>query len=229
MDQPPDRPSRKTYGQLCGLAMALDRIGDRWTPLIMRELIAGPARFSELRASLPGIATNLLTTRLRRMEQDHLVDRVGRGQSTMYSLTENGATIRPTLEALGQWGHGLGPVGVAEKVGSARSLALPLTTAIARGAELGFEFPGAAVELDLDGELLELRLCDEPQVLARQAPLPSASAQSSIHAMSRFLLDGEFDRSDIKHVAGDQELTDWLVDLFVGVAGVALRPAWLGT
>ncbi|MDH5616774.1 MAG: helix-turn-helix transcriptional regulator, partial [Acidimicrobiia bacterium] len=96
-----ESPDRKSYEQVCPMATALDFIGDRWTILILRELLGGPARFQELRDGLPGIATNLLTERLRRMETDGIARRVDVGGSSLYTLTEEGAGIRTAIEELG--------------------------------------------------------------------------------------------------------------------------------
>ena len=67
---------RKSYEQVCPMATALDFVGDRWTILILRELLGGPARFQDLKDGLPGIAPNLLVERLRRMEGDGIVRRL---------------------------------------------------------------------------------------------------------------------------------------------------------
>lgn len=100
MRQPPGR----RYGQYCGIARALDQIGDRWTLLIVRELLAGPARYNDLRSGLPGIATNLLAERLRSLEGHGLVERrvVPEG-GVAYALTPRGADLRPVLHALIRW------------------------------------------------------------------------------------------------------------------------------
>lgn len=90
----------KTYGQYCAVARALDIVGDRWTLLIVRELLLGPRRFGELHERLPGIATNLLTTRLRNAEAHGIVRRDGGA----YLLTEDGEALRPVMGELVRWG-----------------------------------------------------------------------------------------------------------------------------
>jgi len=92
------------------MATALDVIGDRWTILILRELLGGAARFHELQEGLPGIAKNLLTDRLRRLEGDGIVRRVRSHNAVLYALTERGAAARAAVEALGFWGATLEPV-----------------------------------------------------------------------------------------------------------------------
>ncbi|MEZ4657723.1 MAG: winged helix-turn-helix transcriptional regulator [Caldilineaceae bacterium] len=99
--------STRTYNQLCGLAIALDIVGERWSMLIMRELMGGPLRFTDLLVGLPGISTNLLTERLKGMEQRGVIVRctlAPPAASTVYELTELGAALKPTLLELGHWG-----------------------------------------------------------------------------------------------------------------------------
>ncbi|MEU7137837.1 helix-turn-helix domain-containing protein [Nocardia sp. NPDC046473] len=98
----------RTYDQYCSIARALDVVGDRWTLLIIRELlIQGSCRFTDLKNGLPGIATNLLSTRLRELEQSELISRDDAPPpiaTTLYRLTETGLALEPTLKALGLWG-----------------------------------------------------------------------------------------------------------------------------
>jgi DNA-binding HxlR family transcriptional regulator len=98
----------KTYSQYCATARALDLVGDRWVLLIVRELlIQGPSRFTDLRAGLPGIATNLLTARLAEMTENGILTRVDAPPPVatgLYQLTERGQRLRPVLEALTEWG-----------------------------------------------------------------------------------------------------------------------------
>lgn len=99
--------SKKSYAQYCGIATALDRIGDRWTLLILRELTFGPHRFTDLRAALPGIASNLLTERLRDLETYDLVEQrelPAPAARSVYALTREGRRIVPVLRALARFG-----------------------------------------------------------------------------------------------------------------------------
>lgn len=94
------------YHQFCGLAVAMDAIGDRWNLLIVRELLISRRRFSELRSALPGVASNLLTARLRALEEAGLVARVQRParKAVEYSLTPTGEGLRESVYALIRWG-----------------------------------------------------------------------------------------------------------------------------
>jgi len=98
----------KTYDQYCGIAAALDRVGDRWTLLILRELSFGEFRFTDLRTRLPGIATNLLADRLRSLEDDGLVEQrelPAPAARTVYALTADGRRVNPVLRALAGFGQ----------------------------------------------------------------------------------------------------------------------------
>ncbi len=98
----------RSYGQYCSVAKALDVIGDRWTLLIVRELLLqGACRYTDLKNGLPGIATNLLSDRLRELEAAGLVRREEAAPpvaTTLFHLTEVGAELQPVLDALGGWG-----------------------------------------------------------------------------------------------------------------------------
>ena len=102
MDKVKRMPNR-SYGQFCGLARALDTVGDRWNLLIVRELLPGPQRYNELKASLSGIATNLLAARLRDLEANRIVARRLADAGVSYALTPWGAGLREPIEALINW------------------------------------------------------------------------------------------------------------------------------
>jgi DNA-binding HxlR family transcriptional regulator len=98
----------RSYRQYCSLARSLDVIGDRWTLLIVRELVLrGACRYTDLRDGLPGIATNLLADRLRELEQAGLVTREDAPPpiaATLFRLTARGEELEPALQALARWG-----------------------------------------------------------------------------------------------------------------------------
>lgn len=97
--------ARKGYDEGCLAAHALDLIGDRWALLVLRELMLGPKRFGQIRAGLPGIATNILTQRLEGLQAGGLIARVtGPEDAPGYALTDAGAETRPILAALCVWG-----------------------------------------------------------------------------------------------------------------------------
>jgi DNA-binding HxlR family transcriptional regulator len=98
----------RSYGQYCSVAKALDVVGDRWTLLIVRELLLqGRCRYTDLRGALPGIATNMLADRLRELEAAGLVRREEAEPpvaTTLFHLTQAGADLSPIVTALGAWG-----------------------------------------------------------------------------------------------------------------------------
>jgi DNA-binding HxlR family transcriptional regulator len=97
----------RTYGDMCGIARALDVIGERWALLVVRELILGPKRFTDLRAGLPNIGPDVLSQRLRELEAAGLLSRrtlAPPAASRVYELTERGRALEPVLLALGEWG-----------------------------------------------------------------------------------------------------------------------------
>lgn len=101
-----DVPSRRRYEDACGTAHAMDLVGERWALLVMRELMLGPKRFSDIRADLPGISANVLTQRLEGLEEAGIVmrqrlDPPASGQ--VYALTEWGHQARPIMGAMGRW------------------------------------------------------------------------------------------------------------------------------
>ncbi|MFJ9906320.1 winged helix-turn-helix transcriptional regulator [Streptomyces sp. NPDC101152] len=99
---------RRSYDQYCSAARALDLVGDRWTLLIVRELLAGPRRYTDLHADLPGVSTDVLASRLKDMERDGLTSRrrlPPPGAAYVYELTPRGRELLPVLQALSRWGQ----------------------------------------------------------------------------------------------------------------------------
>ncbi|MFI9819541.1 winged helix-turn-helix transcriptional regulator [Streptomyces sp. NPDC052013] len=100
--------ARRSYDQYCSAARALDAVGDRWTLLIVRELLAGPRRYTDLHADLPGVSTDVLASRLKDMEREGLATRrrlPPPGAASVYELTGRGRELLPVLQALGAWGE----------------------------------------------------------------------------------------------------------------------------
>lgn len=169
--------SPKTYGQYCALARSLDVVGERWTLLIVRELLPGPMRYTELKTSLKGIATNLLAERLRTMEAHGIVERRLEDTGVVYALTSWGQGLREPMEALGRWGSPLLETGRGEDSFEPRWLTLALP-ALLRGAtsptpvELGIEVDGVGIVLRIDeaGPSACVRPDDMPETLLVASP-----------------------------------------------------------
>src|SRR4051794_27762011 len=98
---------KRTYGDRCGIARALDLVGERWALLVVRELLLGPKRFTDLRAGLPHVGPDVLAQRLRELEEAGVVRRrtlAPPAGSRVYELTERGHGLEPVVLALGRWG-----------------------------------------------------------------------------------------------------------------------------
>src|SRR5918998_3635780 len=98
---------RRTYDDGCAAAHALDLVGERWALLVVRELLLGPKRFTDLRAGLPGASPNVLAQRLKELEQSGVVRRrklPPPAAVQVYELTEWGAELEIVLKELGRWG-----------------------------------------------------------------------------------------------------------------------------
>ncbi|OKJ51272.1 transcriptional regulator [Streptomyces sp. CB02009] len=103
----PRQPRRRSYDQHCAAARALDLVGDRWTLLVVRELLAGPRRYTDLHADLPGVSTDMLAGRLKDMEGAELVTRrrlPPPASAFVYELTPRGRDLLPVLRTLAAWG-----------------------------------------------------------------------------------------------------------------------------
>jgi DNA-binding HxlR family transcriptional regulator/putative sterol carrier protein len=99
--------TKRSYGEACRFAYALDLVGERWALLVVRELLLGPKRFTDLRAGLPHASTNILSDRLRELEHSAIVRRrklPPPAASAVYELTEWGRELEPVVTQLGAWG-----------------------------------------------------------------------------------------------------------------------------
>ncbi len=151
----------RSYDQYCSIARGLDVVGDRWTLLIVRELLLqGPCRFTDLKNGLPGIAANLLSTRLKELEDAGLISREDAPPpvaTALYALTENGLALEPVLKALGLWGLRYMTTERPEDKFQARWLAYApawFTTDADPSA------PPASIQLDAAGEQAVIELGD---------------------------------------------------------------------
>jgi DNA-binding HxlR family transcriptional regulator len=148
----------RTYNQYCGVARALDLIGERWALLVVRELALGPKRFTDLRQGLPGIATNVLSLRLRQLERNGIVSRrrlPPPAPAQVYDLTPHGRELVPIVLALGRWGaSAMGPRSPEQSI-RGEWLALALTEFFDPHAAGSLN---ASIALDLDGERFTFRL-----------------------------------------------------------------------
>jgi DNA-binding HxlR family transcriptional regulator len=201
---PKTTENRKCYGQFCPMATALDIIGDRWTILILRELLGGAARFNELQEGLPGIAKNLLAERLRRLERDGVVRRVRSHNAVRYALTERGAAARAAVEELAFWGATFEPIAPPQHPRSIRAIAMALQALLARA---GDALPHArhVVELDIDGEHIQIVLDARPTATAGSSTDADARIRLARSTMSDFLRGGSIDEKSFVLASGSED------------------------
>lgn len=171
------KPAR-SYGQFCGLARALDAVGDRWSLLIVRELLLGPMRYGELVAALGGIATNLLADRLRSLESCGVIERrVGETSGVVYALTPWGSQLREPIDALIRWSFPLMASGPGGDPMNPRWLAIALPALLhgrteKRPIEVGIETVGTQMTLrvDKDGPQLTIDPDVRPDTILEADP-----------------------------------------------------------
>jgi DNA-binding HxlR family transcriptional regulator len=145
---------RRTYGDPCGVARALDAVGERWALLVVRELLLGPKRFSALHRGLGAASQNVLAQRLRELEAAGVVHRRRLGPpagSWVYELTEQGSELEPVLIALGRWGRDRPMTAEAELSVDALVLALKTTFDPVAAGDLE-----ASLDLHVDDDQFEV-------------------------------------------------------------------------
>ncbi len=176
----------RSYGQFCALARGLDLVGQRWTLLIVRELLLGLRRYGELLDGLPGIGTNLLAQRLRELEEAGIVRRVpvrGDARAEAYELTERGRALDPVLVELARWG--MSPMRRPEQADRRRPAWYALALRAAFRPEVADE--DELYELTLDGQTFHLDVRDR-RVDARDGPAPEAALRIEADVESFLLL-----------------------------------------
>jgi DNA-binding HxlR family transcriptional regulator len=193
MAQQTGASTRRGYDQFCAIAGALDVLGERWTLLVVRDLLLGPKRYTDLREGLPGIATDLLTARLRTLERAGLVRRrrlPRPAPANVYELTERGYLLGPVLKGLAQVGFAqLGEL-TDDTFVPADRLALALHAAFDPDAVPGLE---ARYELHLGDETFTVAVRGGQVSVARgEAAAPDLTLRTDQATLIR-LLRGERD------------------------------------
>jgi DNA-binding HxlR family transcriptional regulator len=194
----------KRYEQYCPMAHALDLVGDRWALLVVRELMHGPKRYTDLVEHLPGIGTNILASRLRDLERNGIVARrtlPPPAASKVYELTGYGRELKPAMRELAAWGaRSLGPPTAADVLFDGW-LASAMDIVMAPVAPAGrFEFrAGAETASLIDGEVLDGPI-ENPDVVVAGDP-------EGIYSL---FVERCLDRVTVE---GDQELLEALLDV----------------
>lgn len=224
--------ARKGYGQICGLARALEMVGERWALLVVRDLVAGPKRFTDLRRGLPRIPTNVLSSRLKELERDGIVRRRALpppAASMVYELTDYGRELDEVMLRLGLWGaRSLGPPAEGA-VMTADSMMMALRATFRPEAVEGLD---AVYELRL-GELVVHVAVRDGEAVAHAGPAeaPDVVVETSPADLAA-LLSGELAPGDAvaagrMRVRGDPALLARFAETF-RIGPAPAEPADLG-
>ena len=224
---------RRTYGDSCGIARALDIVGERWALLVVRELLLGPKRFTDLRTGLPRVGPDMLAARLRELEEAGVVRRATLpppAASKVYELTEWGAELAPALMALGRWGSRAPLTAQPPPLGVDAALVALQTTLDPEAAG----WLDAVYELTLEDQVFTLELAGGRLEVTRGAAPSGVTPAAAIHTdtatLAAVLWHGhplaEAAREGALRVAGDPEAAADFVGLFAPpVPAAAARQA----
>jgi DNA-binding HxlR family transcriptional regulator len=185
----PDVAAARTYDDSCGIARALDLVGERWALLVVRELVLGPKRFGQLRRGLPGTSPNVLSQRLRELEDAGVVTRQELeppASVVVYDLTPRGRELEPVLHTLGRWGSAA-PLTSGNEL-SADALLVALTTMFSPRAARDLD---ATYQLVVDGDAYTVRVADGGIEIRRgRAHRPIASLDTDRTTLRKLVFGG---------------------------------------
>jgi DNA-binding HxlR family transcriptional regulator len=210
--------SRRSYGQYCGIAYALELVGERWALLVVRDLILGPKRFTDLRRGLPRIPTNVLSARLKELEEAGIIRRrllPRPSTGIVYELTDCGRELEDIVLRLGLWGASSLGDPRPEDTLNVDSLMLALRATFraeeARDLKAGYE-------LRL-GEIVIHARVDRGTLEVAEGPLAGADLVIETDLTLRALMSGELSPSEAVEsgkvrLTGKPELLDRFVDVF---------------
>ncbi|MGV9363056.1 winged helix-turn-helix transcriptional regulator [Amycolatopsis sp. NPDC003731] len=208
----------RTYGQFCGLARALELVGERWSLLVVRDLLLGPKRYSDLRQTLPKLPPSVLSGRLNELEKAGVLRRRVLPQldaAVVYELTEYGRELEPVLLQLGLWGARAMLDPAPDDLFTMDSAILSLYTTFrpehAAGVNVSFEIRY--------GDLIVHALVDDGALKVAEGALPRADLVIESVGSIQPLLSGRLSplaaiEAGILRASGDLTLLDRFVDLF---------------
>jgi DNA-binding HxlR family transcriptional regulator/putative sterol carrier protein len=210
--------SQRTYGQYCGLAHALELVGERWAFLVVRDLLLGPKRFTELRRTLPRIPTNILSARLKELEEMGVVRRrilPRPATGVVYELTEYGLELEDVALQLGLWGAKTLGEPRPDDVLAVDSLLLALRATFQAEAASGVR---AGYELRL-GDVVVHAQVDDGALEVAAGPLPDADLVIETDLALRALMTGELGPREaiergIVRLQGKKKLFERFVEIF---------------
>jgi DNA-binding HxlR family transcriptional regulator len=209
----------RTYGDGCAIARALDVIGERWALLVVRELLLGPRRYTDLRGGLPNASPNVLSERLRELERGGVVRRrklPPPAASRVYELTEWGLGLEETVTALGSWASRSPTPPSAAPIVSAASIILALRARFDAGAAHGLR---ASYELRLGEDRFRIDVAgDEFEAARGSDDRADATIDTDPDTLGAVLWGGrsltDAERSDKMTIEGDKAAVRRFVRLF---------------
>ncbi len=210
--------AERSYGQFCGLARALDVVGERWALLLVRDLLVSPKRFTDLRRGLPKIPSNILSTRLRELEEAGIVHRRALPlpeSGVVYELTAYGQGLEEVVLRLGSWG--------AARLGEPRPGEVLTPDAMVIALRAMFR-PAAAAEVsatyqfELGPTVFHARV-EDGKLTAGAGPLPGADLVVGAGPQIRALFTGEIGAADaiatgLVQLRGDDALLQTFTEMF---------------
>ena len=210
--------TKRTYCDGCAAAHALDLVGERWALLVVRELLLGPKRFTDLRAGLPGVSPNVLAQRLRELERAGVVRR-GKlpppAASRVYELTDWGLELESVIVRLGRWGA-RSPSKPRDAALGVDSLVLSFRTMFDPLAADGLT---ASYELRLGEDRFRAEVADDRfEIVRGGAERPEATIESDAATLAALVYDGrhlaEAVRSGDVKIEGDESAVERFLGLF---------------
>ncbi|HEV2886387.1 MAG TPA: winged helix-turn-helix transcriptional regulator [Jatrophihabitans sp.] len=212
--------ARRSYGQICGLSRALEIVGERWALLIVRDLIAGPKRFTDLRQGLPRIPTNVLSARLKELEQANVLQRrilPRPATAVVYELTDYGRELDDILLALGRWGAQSMTQPEADDIYTVDSLMMAMRASY-QGPPAGSQPEPVNYELRITDVVISLTVQDG-QLGVSDGPQPNPDLVIETHHGFAALLMGRISPSEALEngsvrVTGDPELLTEFANTF---------------
>ncbi len=225
--------TKRSYGDQCGIARSLDVIGERWALLVVRELLLGPKRFTDLRRGLPRLSSEVLAQRLRELEEAGVLRRRTLPPpvaARVYELTERGHELEPVLLALGRWGS-LAPLPAGDAPLGVDAMVLALPTLFEPAAADGLD---ATYELRLAGQAFRARVTEgRLEVTRGSAVRPDAVVTTDTGTLAAVLWQGralaDAHRAGDVQIEGDRRAVERLLALFplppVASCGPTTAPA----
>jgi DNA-binding HxlR family transcriptional regulator len=217
----------RSYGQYCGVTTAVELVTERWALLIIRDLLVGPRRYTDLKQGLPKIPTNILSTRLKELQEGGLIRRVPLARcGLVYELTEYGGELEPIVLALGRWGFRSMGDPNDDDIVTADSLTMALRTAFraeVTSLSLDFQIQVGAVELRAqvgDGELRVVQIAPPAPPVGGSLPSGEPELRFATGPGIRHLIAGTMtpaeavDQDVVTILKGNVKLLERFTELF---------------